>query len=46
MASSITQRLAELEDRLEKAEKKARAQHGQIVALQTAAKPKEETGDK
>jgi hypothetical protein len=41
MASSISQRLAELEDRLEKAEKKARAQHGQIVALLTALKDKD-----
>jgi len=38
MASSISQRLTDLEERLAKAEKKARTQHGQIVALQTAAK--------
>ena len=44
MASSITARLAELEERLAKAEKKARTQHGQIVALQTAAKAETPAG--
>ena len=46
MASSITQRLDALEERAEKAEKKAREQHGRIVALQTALKDKEETEGK
>lgn len=41
MASSLTARLDALEARAEKAEKKAREQHGQIVALQTALKDKD-----
>jgi hypothetical protein len=42
MASSISQRLDALEDRLDKAEKKIKQQHGTIVALQTALKDKAE----
>lgn len=41
MASSLTERLDALEKRADKAEKKAREQHGQIVALQTALKDKD-----
>ena len=46
MASSLTARLDALEARAEKAEKKAREQHGRIVALQTALQPAEEDKDK
>jgi hypothetical protein len=41
MANSIDTRLTALEDRADKAEKKAREQHGQIVALKTALKDKD-----
>jgi hypothetical protein len=40
MANSIDTRLTALEERAEAAEKKAREQHGTIVALQTALKGK------
>lgn len=41
MANSIDVRLTALEERADKAEKKAREQHGQIVALKTALKDKD-----
>lgn len=41
MASSLTARLDALEARADAAEKKAKQQHGTIVALQTALKDKE-----
>jgi len=46
MASSITARLAELDERLEKAEKDLRKLKGTVTAHGVALKPKETEEDK